>query len=34
MAALVLSAERPFVDRGGGVDPQAQVFRAALNFHF
>jgi opacity protein-like surface antigen len=24
----------PFLDRGGGVDPQAQVFRAALNFHF
>ncbi|HYR35461.1 MAG TPA: outer membrane beta-barrel protein [Burkholderiales bacterium] len=24
----------PFADRGGGVQPQAQVFRAALNFHF
>jgi hypothetical protein len=24
----------PFSDRGGGVDPGAQVLRAALNFHF
>ena len=27
-------APLPFLERGGGVQPEAQVIRAALNFHF